>query len=160
MRFILRALLIRLLIRSCGRGHLLSKRIISKVKDNHDAHSSVARAAPSLQSSSHPFIHTLADCVRAICRDRELLCVLGGHLGALSSEELARAVVTAAASHHDDGNEVIKISDLWILCLISCIHIVVIYTIYIRNLFYYFVNYRVIIMLIRMRSMADLNVFL
>ncbi|KAK1380578.1 hypothetical protein POM88_027322 [Heracleum sosnowskyi] len=60
----------------------------------------------SSQSSSHPHTHTPADCVRAICRDRELLRILGGHLGALDPDELARAVAEAASSsQRDDGNQ-------------------------------------------------------
>lgn len=58
----------------------------------------------SSQSSSHPFTHTPADCVRALCKDHELLLVLGGHLGAMDPEELARAVA-AAASQREDDNE-------------------------------------------------------
>ncbi|KAK1356602.1 hypothetical protein POM88_049858 [Heracleum sosnowskyi] len=58
------------------------------------------------QSSSHPPTHTPADCVRAICRDRELLRILGGHLGALDPDELARAVAEAASSsQQDDGSQ-------------------------------------------------------
>ena len=60
----------------------------------------------STQSSSHPAVHTPADCVRAICQDRDLLKILGGHLGGLSAEELAEAVAAAAASQHGDGDEV------------------------------------------------------
>ena len=63
-------------------------------------------ATQSSQSSSHPAVHTPADCVRAICRDRNLLKILGGHLGALDPEELAEAVATAAAGQHGDGDEV------------------------------------------------------
>ncbi|KAK1399713.1 hypothetical protein POM88_009576 [Heracleum sosnowskyi] len=59
----------------------------------------------SSQSSTQPFVHTLADCVRAICQNRELLLELGGHLGAMDPEDLARAVAAAAASHQQDGDE-------------------------------------------------------
>ncbi|KAK1399148.1 hypothetical protein POM88_009011 [Heracleum sosnowskyi] len=60
----------------------------------------------SSQSSSHPPTHTPADYVRAICRDRELLRILGGHLGALDPDELARAVAEAASSsQQDDGSQ-------------------------------------------------------
>ncbi|KAK1390501.1 hypothetical protein POM88_018679 [Heracleum sosnowskyi] len=58
----------------------------------------------SLQSSSQPFVHTPADCVRAICQNRELLLELGGHLGAMDPEDLARAVAAAAASQQQDGD--------------------------------------------------------
>lgn len=58
----------------------------------------------SSQSSSQPSGHMPADCVRAICRDRELLLILGGHLGAMDSKKLARAVATATASRKD-GNQ-------------------------------------------------------
>ncbi|KAK1369885.1 hypothetical protein POM88_005397 [Heracleum sosnowskyi] len=59
----------------------------------------------SSQSSSQPFVHTPADCVRAICQNRELLLELGGHLGAMDPEDLARAVAAAAASQQQDGDE-------------------------------------------------------
>ncbi|KAK1398668.1 hypothetical protein POM88_008531 [Heracleum sosnowskyi] len=72
----------------------------------------------SSQSSSQPSAHTPDDCVRAICRNRELLLTLAGHLGAMNPEELARAVAAVAASqqtdnegshhggsHHDDQDE-------------------------------------------------------
>ncbi|KAK1370524.1 hypothetical protein POM88_036616 [Heracleum sosnowskyi] len=42
----------------------------------------------------------------AICRDRELLRILGGHLGALDPDELAHAVAEAASSsQRDDGSQ-------------------------------------------------------
>ncbi|KAK1373087.1 hypothetical protein POM88_029280 [Heracleum sosnowskyi] len=50
----------------------------------------------SSQSSSHPPTHTPADCVKAICSDPELLRILGGHLGALDPNDLARAMTKAA----------------------------------------------------------------
>ncbi|XP_074370072.1 uncharacterized protein LOC141711502 isoform X2 [Apium graveolens] len=59
----------------------------------------------STQSSSQPSIHTPADCVRAICRDLGLLRILGGHLGALDPEELARAVAEVNASQQRDDSE-------------------------------------------------------
>lgn len=60
----------------------------------------------SSQSPSHPPVHTPADCVRAICQDRALLRVLGGHLGLMDPDELARAVAEAAASQQSDGRQV------------------------------------------------------
>ncbi|KAL8103551.1 hypothetical protein AgCh_027940 [Apium graveolens] len=59
----------------------------------------------SSQSSSQPSVHTPADCVKAICQDPELLRILGGHLGALDPEELARAVAEVNASQQGDGSE-------------------------------------------------------
>ncbi|KAL6506670.1 hypothetical protein OROHE_022502 [Orobanche hederae] len=67
----------------------------------------------SSQSSSQLSVHTLADCARAICQNLELLLELGGHLGAMDPEDLARAVAAAAASqqhanegsHHDDRDD-------------------------------------------------------
>ncbi|XP_074379465.1 uncharacterized protein LOC141720752 [Apium graveolens] len=59
----------------------------------------------STQSSSQPSIHTPTDCVRAICRDPGLLRILGGHLGALDPEELARAVAEVNASQQRDDSE-------------------------------------------------------
>ena len=60
----------------------------------------------SSQSSSHLSTHTAADCVRAICQNKELLLILGGHLGAIDPEALARAVEAAAASRRADDTEV------------------------------------------------------
>ncbi|KAK1376234.1 hypothetical protein POM88_032427 [Heracleum sosnowskyi] len=57
------------------------------------------------QSSRQTSVHTLADCVRAICQNRELLLELGGHLGAMDPEDLARAVAAAATSQQQDGDE-------------------------------------------------------
>ncbi|KAK1394588.1 hypothetical protein POM88_013644 [Heracleum sosnowskyi] len=59
----------------------------------------------SSQSSTHPPTHTLADCVRAICADPELLRILGGHLGALDPDVLARAMAEATASQRADDNQ-------------------------------------------------------
>nr|XP_017233317.1 PREDICTED: uncharacterized protein LOC108207378 [Daucus carota subsp. sativus] len=59
----------------------------------------------SSQSSSHLSTHTAADCVRAICQNKELLLILGGHLGAIDPEALARAVEAAAASRRADDTE-------------------------------------------------------
>ncbi|KAK1403773.1 hypothetical protein POM88_003378 [Heracleum sosnowskyi] len=59
----------------------------------------------SSQSSTHPPTHTPADCVRAICADPELLRILGGHLGALDPDVLARAVAEATASQRADDNQ-------------------------------------------------------
>ncbi|KAK1398132.1 hypothetical protein POM88_007995 [Heracleum sosnowskyi] len=59
----------------------------------------------SSQSSSQPSVHTPADCVRAICQNRELLLELGGHLGAMDPEDLVRAVAAAAVSQQQDGDE-------------------------------------------------------
>ncbi|XP_063942448.1 uncharacterized protein LOC108192659 [Daucus carota subsp. sativus] len=59
----------------------------------------------SSQSPSHPPVHTPADCVRAICQDRALLRVLGGHLGLMDPDELAHAVAEAAASQQSDGRQ-------------------------------------------------------
>ncbi|KAK1383434.1 hypothetical protein POM88_021169 [Heracleum sosnowskyi] len=59
----------------------------------------------SSQSSTHPPTHTPADCVRAICADPELLRILGGHLGALDPDVLARAVAEAAASHRANDSQ-------------------------------------------------------
>ncbi|KAL8157794.1 hypothetical protein AgCh_002486 [Apium graveolens] len=59
----------------------------------------------SAQSSSQPVIHNPANCVRAICRDPELLRILGGHLGALDPEELARTVAEVNASQQGDDSE-------------------------------------------------------
>ncbi|WOG86235.1 hypothetical protein DCAR_0205436 [Daucus carota subsp. sativus] len=47
------------------------------------------------QSSTHPSGHTLADYVKAIYKDRELLPTLGEHLRAMDPEELARALAAA-----------------------------------------------------------------
>ncbi|KAL8116746.1 hypothetical protein AgCh_023051 [Apium graveolens] len=60
----------------------------------------------SSQSSSQPTVHTLADCVRAIYRDPELLRILGGHLGALDPEDLARAVADMNASNQGDSSKI------------------------------------------------------
>ncbi|XP_074348706.1 uncharacterized protein LOC141687363 [Apium graveolens] len=57
------------------------------------------------QSSSQPSVHTPADCVRAICRDPELLRILGAHLRALDPEELARAVAEVNASQQGEDSE-------------------------------------------------------
>ena len=69
----------------------------------------------SSQFSTQPYAHTPADCVRAICRDRELLLTLGGHLGAMNPEELARAVAAAAAAQEQEqqqhGDEVYLMSN-------------------------------------------------
>ena len=46
--------------------------------------------------------HTAADCVRAICRDRDLLRTLRVHLQSLDPDELADAVATAAQQETDD----------------------------------------------------------
>nr|XP_017239902.1 PREDICTED: uncharacterized protein LOC108212693 [Daucus carota subsp. sativus] len=62
----------------------------------------------SSQSPSHPPVHTPADCVRAICQDRALLRVLGGHLGLMDPDELAHAVAEAAASQQSDGRQVLQ----------------------------------------------------
>ncbi|KAK1375169.1 hypothetical protein POM88_031362 [Heracleum sosnowskyi] len=59
----------------------------------------------SSQSSTHPPTHTPADCVRAICADPELLRILGGHLGALDPDVLARAVAEATASQRADDSQ-------------------------------------------------------
>ncbi|KAK1369395.1 hypothetical protein POM88_035487 [Heracleum sosnowskyi] len=59
----------------------------------------------SSQSSTHPPTHTPADCVRAICADPELLHILGGHLGALDPDVLARAVAEATASQRADDSQ-------------------------------------------------------
>ncbi|KAJ8646970.1 hypothetical protein MRB53_008718 [Persea americana] len=56
----------------------------------------------STQSSYQPMPHTAADCVRAICRDRDLLHTLRVHLQSLDPDELADAVVTAAQQETDD----------------------------------------------------------
>ena len=62
----------------------------------------------SSQFSTHPASHhTPADCVRAICRDRELLLALGGHLGAMDPEELARAVSAAQEKHRSRSNNMV-----------------------------------------------------
>lgn len=61
----------------------------------------------SSQWSSNPFstLHTPADCVRAIYQDRRLLRQLGGYLGTMDPDELAEAVVKAAASQqHENGS--------------------------------------------------------
>ncbi|KAL8090865.1 hypothetical protein AgCh_040076 [Apium graveolens] len=50
-------------------------------------------------------VRTPVECVRAICRDPELLHILGGHLGALDPKELARAVVEVNASNQGDSSE-------------------------------------------------------
>ncbi|KAK1361239.1 hypothetical protein POM88_045713 [Heracleum sosnowskyi] len=65
------------------------------------------------QSSSHPSVHTTADCVRAICQNRELLLELGGHLGAMDPADLARAVAVAATSQQQDGDEVFSFSKVF-----------------------------------------------
>lgn len=70
------------------------KKNMSKVKDNNGAHLSFSTR--SSQSSSQLSVHTPADCVRAICQDREFFHVLGGHLGAMDPEELACVVAEAA----------------------------------------------------------------
>lgn len=46
--------------------------------------------------------------MRAIYRDRDHLCILGGHLSTLSPDELADAVAAVATSHHEDDDEVIN----------------------------------------------------
>ncbi|KAK1378035.1 hypothetical protein POM88_024779 [Heracleum sosnowskyi] len=47
----------------------------------------------------------IKDCVRAICADPELLRILGGHLGALDPDVLARAVAEATTSQRVNGNQ-------------------------------------------------------
>ncbi|KAK1355914.1 hypothetical protein POM88_049170 [Heracleum sosnowskyi] len=59
----------------------------------------------SSQSSTHPPTHTLEDCGRAICADPGLLRILGGHLGDLDPDVLARAMAEAAASQRADDNQ-------------------------------------------------------
>ncbi|KAJ8618956.1 hypothetical protein MRB53_015142 [Persea americana] len=56
----------------------------------------------STQSSCQPMPHTVADCVRAICRDRDLLRTLRVQLQSLDPDELADAVATAAQQETDD----------------------------------------------------------
>ena len=46
--------------------------------------------------------HTAVDCVRAICRDRDLLRTLRVHLQSLDPDELADAVATTAQQETDD----------------------------------------------------------
>ncbi|KAK1400440.1 hypothetical protein POM88_000045 [Heracleum sosnowskyi] len=67
-----------------------------------------SRSTQSSQSSTHPSTHTPADCVRAICADPELLRILGGHLGALDPDVLARAVAEAATSQRADDSQSLK----------------------------------------------------
>ncbi|XP_074324754.1 uncharacterized protein LOC141661644 [Apium graveolens] len=110
MRAILRALSAHILIRICEDLWDTA----SKVKNNY-VKGQGQRRRPSIcgssfstqssQSSSQPAVHTPADCVRAICRDPELLRILGGHLGALDPEELARAVAEVNASNQGDSSE-------------------------------------------------------
>ncbi|KAK1394008.1 hypothetical protein POM88_013064 [Heracleum sosnowskyi] len=57
----------------------------------------------SSQSSSHPPTHTPAHCVKAICANHELLRILGGHLGVLDPDDLARAVAEVAAQRATDN---------------------------------------------------------
>ena len=59
-------------------------------------------SSQSTQTSSHPTPHTAADCVRAICRDRDLLQTLRLHLQSLDADELAEAVATAAQQEAED----------------------------------------------------------
>ncbi|KAJ8627782.1 hypothetical protein MRB53_021089 [Persea americana] len=56
----------------------------------------------STQLSCQPMPHTAADCVRAICRDRDLLRTLRVHLQSLDPDELADAVATAAQQETDE----------------------------------------------------------
>ncbi|KAJ8639972.1 hypothetical protein MRB53_016666 [Persea americana] len=51
---------------------------------------------------ARPMPHTAADCVRAICRDRNLLRTLRVHLQSLDPDELVDAVATAAQQETDD----------------------------------------------------------
>ena len=46
--------------------------------------------------------HTAVDCVRAICRDRDLLRTLCVHLQSLDPDELANAVATTVQQETDD----------------------------------------------------------
>ena len=56
----------------------------------------------STQSSYQPMPHTATDCVRAICRDRDLLRTLHVHLQSLDPDELANAVATTVQQETDD----------------------------------------------------------
>ena len=67
--------------------------------------SSATQSTQSTQSSGHPAYHTPADCVRAICQNRDLLLILGGHLHSLNPDDLAKAVAEAAASQHQGGDQ-------------------------------------------------------
>lgn len=62
----------------------------------------------STQSSCHTMMHTPADCVRAICEDRNLLMTLGRHLKSLRPEDLADAVADAA----EDQNSGVQVSHI------------------------------------------------
>lgn len=59
-------------------------------------------SSQSTQTSCHPMPHTAADCVRAICQDRDLLRTLRVHLQSLEPDELAEAVAAAAQQETDD----------------------------------------------------------
>ncbi|KAJ8617934.1 hypothetical protein MRB53_014120 [Persea americana] len=56
----------------------------------------------STQSSYQPMPHTAADCVRAICRDRDLLRTLRVHLQSLDPDESANVVAIAAQQEIDN----------------------------------------------------------
>ncbi|KAJ8635818.1 hypothetical protein MRB53_010085 [Persea americana] len=59
-------------------------------------------SSQSTQSSCQLMPQTAADCMRAICRDRDLLRALRVHLQSLNPDELADAVVTAARQETDN----------------------------------------------------------
>ncbi|KAJ8618009.1 hypothetical protein MRB53_014195 [Persea americana] len=56
----------------------------------------------STQSSCQPMPHTATDCVRVICRDRDLLRTMRVHLQSLDLDELADAVATATQQEADN----------------------------------------------------------
>ena len=113
-------------------------------------------ATQSTQSSGHPAYHTPADCVRAICQNRDLLRILGGHLHSLSPDELAEAVAAAATSQHQGGDQVyisillLSLSYLYVSlhCLLFSFSQVIAVSTHVTYMFYSFVNYRVLIWMI------------
>ena len=75
--------------------------------------------------------HTAADCVRAICQDRDLLRTLRVYLQSLEPDELAEAV--AAAAQQDAHDQVILLFST--INLMTKLYIIY----YIFNIFYSFV---------------------
>lgn len=106
--------------------------------------SSATQSTQSTQSSGHPAYHTPADCVRAICQNRDLLLILGGHLHSLNPDDLAKAVAEAAASQHQGGDQVLLMFH-YVHCLLFSFPQVIAVSTHVTYMFYSFVNYRVLI---------------